>query len=57
MTHRSTDRSTSRASGALVAVLAFVGIVVAVMRTLPVPVIKDLPQLAAPWFQDELPVP
>ncbi|MFD4787215.1 MFS transporter [Streptomyces sp. NPDC058459] len=45
MTHTSTDRPTSRASGALVPVLAFVGIVVAAMQTLLVPVIKDLPQL------------
>jgi MFS family permease len=45
MTHTSTDRPTPGASGALVPVLAFVGIVVAVMQTLLVPVIKDLPQL------------
>ncbi|MEU4152554.1 MFS transporter [Streptomyces sp. NPDC026659] len=40
-----TDRPTPRAGGALVPVLAFAGIVVAVMQTLLVPVIKDLPQL------------
>ncbi|MGC0332302.1 MFS family permease [Streptomyces sp. SAI-170] len=40
-----TDQPTGRASGALVPVLAFAGIVVAVMQTLLVPVIKDLPQL------------
>src|SRR4051794_35556774 len=34
-----------RAGGALVPVLAFAGIVVAVMQTLLVPVIKDLPVL------------
>ncbi|MBO1333165.1 MFS transporter [Streptomyces sp. VRA16 Mangrove soil] len=34
-----------RASGAVVPVLAFAGIVVAVMQTLLVPVIKDLPEL------------
>lgn len=34
-----------RAPGAIVPVLAFAGIVVAVMQTLLVPVIKDLPQL------------
>ncbi|WP_329241370.1 MFS transporter [Actinoallomurus sp. NBC_01490] len=45
MTHTSTDQPTARASGALVPVLAFVGIVVSVMQTLLVPVIKDLPQL------------
>ncbi|QFQ96844.1 MFS transporter [Streptomyces phaeolivaceus] len=39
------DRSTTGASGAIVPVLAFAGIVVAVMQTLLVPVIKDLPQL------------
>ncbi|MFE0731931.1 MFS transporter [Streptomyces antibioticus] len=44
MTH-TTDRPTRRASGAVVPVLAFAGIVVAVMQTLLVPVIKDLPQL------------
>ncbi|GAA4068708.1 hypothetical protein GCM10022214_24620 [Actinomadura miaoliensis] len=45
MTHTSTDQPTARASGALVPVLAFTGIVVSVMQTLLVPVIKDLPQL------------
>ena len=45
MTHTPTDQPTRRASGAVVPVLAFVGIVVAVMQTLLVPVIKDLPQL------------
>ncbi|WP_259408018.1 MFS transporter [Streptomyces akebiae] len=39
------ERPTTRAGGALVPVLAFAGIVVAVMQTLLVPVIKDLPQL------------
>ncbi|MFE6253184.1 hypothetical protein ACFQ56_38815 [Streptomyces niveus] len=43
MTNTSTDRPTSRASGALVSVLAFVGIVVPVMQTLPVPVSEGLP--------------
>ncbi|MGW2825596.1 MFS transporter [Streptomyces sp. NPDC001443] len=47
MTHTPTDRPTRRASGAVVPVLAFAGIVVAVMQTLLVPVIKDLPQLLA----------
>ncbi|MEU9558165.1 MFS transporter [Streptomyces fumanus] len=45
MTHTPTDRPPSGASGALVPVLAFVGIVVAVMQTLLVPVIEDLPHL------------
>ncbi|MFJ3230090.1 MFS transporter [Streptomyces sp. NPDC086787] len=45
MTHTTTDRPVRTASGALVPVLAFAGIVVAVMQTLLVPVIKDLPQL------------
>ncbi|WP_367323561.1 MFS transporter [Streptomyces sp. HUAS ZL42] len=45
MTLTSTDQPARRASGALVPVLAFAGIVVAVMQTLLVPVIKDLPQL------------
>ncbi|WP_105971554.1 MFS transporter [Streptomyces geranii] len=40
MTHE-----TGRRGGAIVPVLAFAGIVVAVMQTLLVPVIKDLPQL------------
>ncbi|MGW1780424.1 MFS transporter [Streptomyces sp. NPDC002143] len=44
MTH-TTDRPTRQTSGAVVPVLAFAGIVVAVMQTLLVPVIKDLPQL------------
>ncbi|MFI7410056.1 MFS transporter [Streptomyces sp. NPDC049627] len=45
-THPSADQPTGRAAGkALVPVLAFAGIVVAVMQTLLVPVIKDLPQL------------
>ena len=45
MTHTSTDQPARGASGAVVPVLAFAGIVVAVMQTLLVPVIKDLPQL------------
>lgn len=45
MTQTTTDRTAGRASGAVVPVLAFAGIVVAVMQTLLVPVIKDLPQL------------
>jgi MFS family permease len=45
MTHTSADQTTARASGVLVPVLAFTGIVVSVMQTLLVPVIKDLPQL------------
>ncbi|MEU9472760.1 MFS transporter [Streptomyces avermitilis] len=45
MTHTSTDQPARRATGALVPVLAFAGIVVAVMQTLLVPVIKDLPTL------------
>ncbi|MEV5846890.1 MFS transporter [Streptomyces sp. NPDC051985] len=45
MTHTTTDQPTRGASGAVVPVLAFAGIVVAVMQTLLVPVIKDLPQL------------
>lgn len=45
MTHTTTDQPSRRPSGALVPVLAFAGIVVAVMQTLLVPVIKDLPQL------------
>ncbi len=40
-----TDQPTPRAGRAIVPVLAFAGIVVAVMQTLLVPVIKDLPQL------------
>ncbi|MFJ3497906.1 MFS transporter [Streptomyces sp. NPDC086091] len=39
------DRPARTAGGAVVPVLAFAGIVVAVMQTLLVPVIKDLPQL------------
>lgn len=45
MTQTTTVRPAGRASGAVVPVLAFAGIVVAVMQTLLVPVIKDLPQL------------
>ncbi|MEU0739316.1 MFS transporter [Streptomyces sp. NPDC006134] len=45
MTLTTTDRPARRASGAVVPVLAFAGIVVAVMQTLLVPVVKDLPQL------------
>ncbi|MFR9791452.1 MFS transporter [Streptomyces sp. MB22_4] len=45
MTHTTTDEPQRKASGAVVPVLAFAGIVVAVMQTLLVPVIKDLPQL------------
>lgn len=45
MTHTTTDQPPRQASGAVVPVLAFAGIVVAVMQTLLVPVIKDLPQL------------
>ncbi|WP_329277640.1 MFS transporter [Streptomyces sp. NBC_01451] len=48
MTHTTTDRpagGSGRTGGAIVPVLAFAGIVVAVMQTLLVPVIKDLPQL------------
>ncbi|MFF7351200.1 MULTISPECIES: MFS transporter [Streptomyces] len=45
MTHTTTDQPGRRAAGAVVPVLAFAGIVVAVMQTLLVPVIKDLPQL------------
>lgn len=40
-----TDQPAPRAGRAVVPVLAFAGIVVAVMQTLLVPVIKDLPQL------------
>jgi MFS family permease len=48
MTHTPTDQPAPRAGGtAVVPVLAFAGIVVAVMQTLLVPVIKDLPQLLA----------
>ena len=45
MTQTTTARPTDRASGAVVPVLAFAGIVVAVMQTLLVPVVKDLPRL------------
>ncbi|MEU0332893.1 MFS transporter [Streptomyces sp. NPDC006193] len=45
MTDTTTDRPTRRAGGTVVPVLAFAGIVVAVMQTLLVPVVKDLPQL------------
>jgi MFS family permease len=45
MTHTTTERSTRGPAGAIVPVLAFAGIVVAVMQTLLVPVIKDLPEL------------
>lgn len=45
MTLTTTGRHTAGAGGAVVPVLAFAGIVVAVMQTLLVPVIKDLPQL------------
>ncbi|MFL4950784.1 MFS transporter [Streptomyces sp. MMS24-I31] len=45
MTLTTTSRPNRSASGAVVPVLAFAGIVVAVMQTLLVPVIKDLPQL------------
>ncbi|MER5924840.1 MFS transporter [Streptomyces mirabilis] len=45
MTHTTTDQPTRRPGGAIVPVLAFAGIVVAVMQTLLVPVIKDLPEL------------
>ncbi|MFF9121804.1 MFS transporter [Streptomyces sp. NPDC014889] len=45
MTLTTTGRTRGSASGAVVPVLAFAGIAVAVMQTLLVPVIKDLPQL------------
>ncbi|MFD9204285.1 MFS transporter, partial [Streptomyces anthocyanicus] len=46
MTRTATDPHTRRPSGSgIVPVLAFAGIVVAVMQTLLVPVIKDLPEL------------
>ncbi|MFJ4947598.1 MFS transporter [Streptomyces sp. NPDC088760] len=45
MPDTTTDQPSRRAGGAVVPVLAFAGIVVAVMQTLLVPVIKDLPQL------------
>ncbi|MCC3313792.1 MFS transporter [Nocardia africana] len=45
ITRTSTVRTSTGPSGFVVAVLAFVGIVVAVMQTLVVPVMKDLPRL------------
>ncbi|MGW0991863.1 MFS transporter [Streptomyces sp. NPDC002523] len=45
MSHSTTDQPSRQAGRAVVPVLAFAGIVVAVMQTLLVPVIKDLPQL------------
>ncbi|MER6438469.1 MULTISPECIES: MFS transporter [unclassified Streptomyces] len=45
MTHTTTPQPARRTSAAVVPVLAFAGIVVAVMQTLLVPVIKDLPKL------------
>ncbi|WP_393083826.1 MFS transporter [Streptomyces sp. LN704] len=45
MTHTTTQQPARRTSAAVVPVLAFAGIVVAVMQTLLVPVIKDLPKL------------
>ncbi|WSM78506.1 MFS transporter [Streptomyces cellulosae] len=45
MTQTTPVRPSGRAGAAVVPVLAFTGIVVAVMQTLLVPVIKDLPQL------------
>ncbi|MGW7276757.1 MFS transporter [Streptomyces sp. NPDC054844] len=45
MSHTTTDEPALKASGTTVPVLAFAGIVVAVMQTLLVPVIKDLPKL------------
>lgn len=45
MTQTTTDQPTQRPPGAIVPVLAFAGIIVAVMQTLLIPVIKDLPQL------------
>ncbi|MGW3911346.1 MFS transporter [Streptomyces sp. NPDC005070] len=45
MTHTTTGRPAPRPGAATVPVLAFAGIVVAVMQTLLVPVIKDLPTL------------
>ncbi|MEU4007692.1 MFS transporter [Streptomyces pseudogriseolus] len=45
MTQTSPVRPSGRAGAAVVPVLAFAGIVVAVMQTLLVPVIKDLPRL------------
>ncbi|GAA3971238.1 MFS transporter [Streptomyces marokkonensis] len=45
MSDTTTDEPARKASGATVPVLAFAGIVVAVMQTLLVPVFKDLPRL------------
>lgn len=46
MTHTTTsDRPVGRAGGTVVPVLAFAGITVAVMQTLLLPVVKDLPRL------------
>ncbi|GGX52556.1 MFS transporter [Streptomyces minutiscleroticus] len=45
MTQTTTDRQPGTAGAGMVPVLAFAGIVVAVMQTLLVPVIKDLPEL------------
>ncbi|MGC5231440.1 MFS transporter [Streptomyces albogriseolus] len=45
MTQTTPDRPSGRAGGPVVPVLAFAGIVVAVMQTLLVPVVKDLPRL------------
>jgi MFS family permease len=45
MTQTTTDRPAGGAGGTVVPVLAFAGIVVAVMQTLLVPVVKDLPRL------------
>ncbi|WP_209620240.1 MFS transporter [Saccharothrix coeruleofusca] len=45
MTLTSTDQPATRASRALVPVLSFTGIVVAVTQTMLVPVLKDLPRL------------
>ncbi|MFE4666761.1 MFS transporter [Streptomyces sp. NPDC056716] len=45
MTRTTNDRPTRRPGGTVVPVLAFAGIVVAVMQTLLVPVVKDLPHL------------
>ncbi|MEV5430996.1 MFS transporter [Streptomyces sp. NPDC052701] len=45
MTPTPTDQPTRRAGAAVVPVLAFAGITVAVMQTLLLPVVKDLPRL------------
>lgn len=45
MTQTTPVRPSGRAGAAVVPVLAFAGIVVAVMQTLLVPVVKDLPRL------------